>query len=539
MSTQETTVQRMPLDCIIKSATNPRKTTDKDSLDGLAASIKEHGILSPLLARPGKDGQVELVCGSRRLAAAALLNLETVPVIVRVMDDTEAAECQIIENLQREDVHPLEESDAFVKLAKGGITTEDLAAKVGKSVSYVLQRLALTGLTEKARKAFYEGIFTAASALLVARVPSPKDQDALVKWAREYDDGNPPTVNDVFRYLHQHLMLEMSKAVFDVNDAKLVAKAGACSTCPKRTGCNRALFADLEDDYCTDEKCWQEKTKLHVKYLIKNAKELKIRVLSDEENGHAYHYSGSELAYNSSYVDAEKACDLDPKRHAFKDLLTDTTKVLAFDRDGTPHYLYDKSDALKELQAKHEWAKPKKGAMGSRGAMAEEQKQRDERRADKRKLLVGKAAALIALGQVADAVVKTALPDELLLQLAMANINHTGYQWVIKRRGLEKPKQPANGYVSQDQPVKDLIKAMANPVDKRALAVELLCVGYDAYAAHSGFCEPLQAAAKALGVDLKQCMKDAAAANPEKKPKGALVEDGDPRKAKKSKAAKK
>lgn len=149
MTTSATTVQpeyvTLPLDRIRESQTNPRQRFD--DLEELAASIRTHGLLQPILVRPVlKD--FELVVGARRLRAARLAGLSSVPAQVKPLDDRSAREVQIIENLQRQDVHPLEEADGYKALLESApsCTIDEIAAKVGKSKAYVYQRLSLTRL---------------------------------------------------------------------------------------------------------------------------------------------------------------------------------------------------------------------------------------------------------------------------------------------------------------------------------------------------------------------------------------------------------
>jgi ParB family chromosome partitioning protein len=124
----------LPLTDIDESATNPRATCSADALNELAASIRLRGVLQPILVRAVGD-RYELIAGARRLRAAVLAALTTIPARVIAMNDQAARETQIIENLQREDVHPLEEAEAYENLiaSDGAYTVGVLATKVGKS----------------------------------------------------------------------------------------------------------------------------------------------------------------------------------------------------------------------------------------------------------------------------------------------------------------------------------------------------------------------------------------------------------------------
>jgi ParB family chromosome partitioning protein len=149
MTTSATAAQpeyvTLPLERIRESTKNPRQRFN--DLEELAASIRTHGLLQPILVRPMRK-DFELVVGARRLRAARLAGLTSVPVQVKPLDDRSAREVQIIENLQRQDVHPLEEADGYKALLDGtpSCTIDEIAAKVGKSKAYVYQRLSLTRL---------------------------------------------------------------------------------------------------------------------------------------------------------------------------------------------------------------------------------------------------------------------------------------------------------------------------------------------------------------------------------------------------------
>lgn len=146
---------------------NERRTFDEAKLKELAASIKEKGVLEPILVRPS-DGKHEIVCGARRFRAAAMVGLLEIPVVVKSLNDKQALECQVIENLQREDVHPLEEAEGYEQLMKkhGYKSADDIAAKIGKSKTYVYGRLKLCELIPENRKLFYEGRLSPSVALL-------------------------------------------------------------------------------------------------------------------------------------------------------------------------------------------------------------------------------------------------------------------------------------------------------------------------------------------------------------------------------------
>lgn len=168
--------QLIPLAKIEPSKTNPRKTFDKAGLDELTESIRKVGILQPVLVRPiAGTGRYELVAGERRYRAARAASLEAIPATVRELSDTEVLEIQLVENLQRSDLHPLEEAEGYRQLMARKYDVARIAERVGRSIKYVYDRVKLLTLTPEAKEAFRQGRFTAGHAILLARL-SPQDQ---------------------------------------------------------------------------------------------------------------------------------------------------------------------------------------------------------------------------------------------------------------------------------------------------------------------------------------------------------------------------
>lgn len=249
------------------SKTNPRTHFDENALRELSQSIKEYGILQPVLVRPTNDKeegfeQFELVCGERRYRAAILAGLEDIPVNIRVLTDDEAFELQIVENLERKDVHPLDEADAFKKMLNSGkYTIADIAAKMAKAESFIAQRLKLVDLIEDVRADFIAGHFGIGHAILIARCDEYKQLDIYkeAKPWKETDFPNYGTVKELKETIEAD-SVDLEGAPFDLTDS-LLNDTCACNICPKRSGANPILFSDMQDvDKCFDEKCFDEKT---------------------------------------------------------------------------------------------------------------------------------------------------------------------------------------------------------------------------------------------------------------------------------------
>jgi ParB family chromosome partitioning protein len=148
-------------DQILPSSSQPRQQFDEAALAELAASIKTAGLMQPIVVRPGTAGGFELVVGERRWRAAQLIGLASLPAVVRELDDRTAAEWALIENIQREDLNPLERADAFRRLtAEHGMTHRQVAERVGLDRSTVSNLLRLHDLDDFTKDAIRNGLLT-------------------------------------------------------------------------------------------------------------------------------------------------------------------------------------------------------------------------------------------------------------------------------------------------------------------------------------------------------------------------------------------
>jgi ParB family chromosome partitioning protein len=278
--------RNLPLAVLSESATNPRRIFEDSALKELAESIRSQGVLSPLLVRPLTDQSFEIVAGARRYRAAQMAEAPTVPVRIVNLTDAEALEAQLIENLQRRDVHPLEEAQGFkalLNLEDPKYSIEQIAAKVGKSPAYCAARVRLTELSAPAVEAFYAEEIGVGHALLLAKLQPAQQEQALANCFREEWSGAGAKAKRILlpvRHLQQwiehNVLLLLKQAPFNKRDSQLVPAAGSCVECPKRTGHNKLLFADVSGnlDACTDPNCYTAKLEAHVKAKVAAKPEL-------------------------------------------------------------------------------------------------------------------------------------------------------------------------------------------------------------------------------------------------------------------------
>jgi ParB family chromosome partitioning protein len=284
MTTSTTTTAEMrtcALGDLKESVYNPRRHFDDKQLADLVESIKSKGILNPLLVRP-VNGHLEIVGGARRFRAAQAAGLEQVPVIVRTLSDTEALEVAVIDNLQRVDVHPLDEAEGYSALLDQQDTHYDvaaIAAKVGKSTSYVYQRLKLVDLIEPAKKAFWKEQFTAGHAVLIARL-RPEDQKEVLAWYADSSKYELVGTRELARHIDDRVLVELNNAPWGLGDSDLVAAAGSCTACPKRSSATPELFADIKKgDRCLDRPCFGSKLGAYFERRQEEAKKFGLPVV--------------------------------------------------------------------------------------------------------------------------------------------------------------------------------------------------------------------------------------------------------------------
>src|SRR5689334_18012842 len=166
----------LPLTKLHAGKYQPREHFETESLEELAASIKKNGIMQPILVRPSEKqaGKYEIIAGERRFRAAKLAKLEEVPVLVRAINDQQALEMALVENIQRQDLSPLEEAAGYERLIEEfKYTQEKLASTIGKSRSHIANTIRLLGLPAEVKKMIEKGQLTAGHARALLNAPDP------------------------------------------------------------------------------------------------------------------------------------------------------------------------------------------------------------------------------------------------------------------------------------------------------------------------------------------------------------------------------
>ena len=175
-------IQMVPITQIVPNRFQPRKTFLQEDLESLAESIRQNGLLQPILVRRKGDGVYELIAGERRFRSAKLANLSTVPVIVRNTKDYESTVLALVENIQRKDLNPMEEAHAYTKLIEEfGLTQEIVAERVGRERSSIANILRLVTLPSEIQQLIRSEELTLGHAKVILGIPNSQTQIIVAK----------------------------------------------------------------------------------------------------------------------------------------------------------------------------------------------------------------------------------------------------------------------------------------------------------------------------------------------------------------------
>lgn len=204
----------VPIEFVARSPKNPRRYFDEAELQDLAGSIRQHGIVQPVVVRTTSSDRYEIIAGERRWRAAQLAGLVEIPVIVRDVDDRTALELAIVENVQRADLNPLEEALGYEQLiAEHGYTQNDLGEIIGKSRSHVANSLRLLKLPDPVRDMLADGSLSAGHARALVSTPDPV---VLAKTIAQ----KGLSVRDAEKLAQNHIKAQQSPAPADVREIK-------------------------------------------------------------------------------------------------------------------------------------------------------------------------------------------------------------------------------------------------------------------------------------------------------------------------------
>lgn len=272
-------VRMVPVDRLTPTPDNKRRSITQSSVESLAKSLVREGVLQPILVRPiaDKDGWFEIRAGERRWRAAKLAGLTHIPAVVRSLDDVSALSVTIAENLQRQDLHPLEEAATIQQAFDRGYDAKAVAARLGKSVVHIARRASLTRLCKEWRDEVLKADSDAsrlsvAHLELVARLPEETQRILAENSFHRVFARGFPTVDELKRLIDAGLQ-SLRAMPWSLEDDTLDPKAGACLNCPKRSGMLPMLF-DADDapkdgkvsksDRCLDPVCFEGKTVAHL-----------------------------------------------------------------------------------------------------------------------------------------------------------------------------------------------------------------------------------------------------------------------------------
>lgn len=279
---------RAPIGRVSVWTYNHRDPSRVGNLESLAASLRAQGMIEPMLARRIDDGGFEVVAGSRRLGAAKLAGLDEVPLAVRDLDDREAIECQLAENLERLDPDPFDTADAFKLLRERyKLSAAEIAERFpAMSESAVAKSLRLAACTDVVRMRYRAQEITIGAIREFLVLP---DAVAIEKAVADFvlslpaNPSSPLSAGEARRWVLSNALLDLARVPWDLTDSKLCAEAGACAACPKRMANQRDLFGDIaaEDarDLCTDAACFREKMDATYGVAVESARAIGAKIL--------------------------------------------------------------------------------------------------------------------------------------------------------------------------------------------------------------------------------------------------------------------
>lgn len=297
-------LQHINLDLIDPDPNQPRKYFDQHKMEELMESIEVLGVKQPILVRPQGERYM-IVAGERRFRAAKSVKIlhkdrDTIPAMIEELSDKETREIQITENLQRDDVKPLEEAVVFKDLIENfNLNVKEISHRIGKSMKFVSMRISLNDLIPDFREMLQMDILNLTDAYQLARVSKEMQQDILDYRTSDFNDEKYDwrekegfAFENVSNYL-SNKSNDLSEAKFDITNKILLPKAGACTTCIHNSN-NQGLLFDSDESICTNPVCFGQKTEQHSLLLLQYA----------FESGKIIYYHGYSLPYFTDRIKA-------------------------------------------------------------------------------------------------------------------------------------------------------------------------------------------------------------------------------------------
>tara|TARA_R100000027_G_scaffold67300_1_gene65443 strand:- start:2308 stop:3804 length:1497 start_codon:yes stop_codon:yes gene_type:complete len=256
----------------VENGFNSRRNFDESKLNELSDSIKKHGIIQPIVVRK-KGKSFSVVAGERRLRASKIAKLKEIPCIIRELDDNEALQIMTIENLQRKNLHPMEEANGIDRLIKAGLSQSEISKELGVSAAFVSQRNSLNFLIDEFRFHFEKDLIKTASALALSKLHKTSQRqllEQLTEWDFFHQDRAISTqqINSAI----ERLSVDLDNAYFDTTDESLLDEVGSCTNCTKKSCLTKDLFNTNNRQLCLDSKCFETKTKASENRFLEQAK---------------------------------------------------------------------------------------------------------------------------------------------------------------------------------------------------------------------------------------------------------------------------
>ena len=339
---------------------NPRAAMDGTRLVELVHSIKDCGVLVPIVVRVTDGGAFEVVCGHRRVEACRQLGLTEVQAVIHEdLDDDAARLIALVENVQREDLTAMDEAVAYRAMIDAGMSIDEVAGKASRSKSAVYQRLKLLDLSPQMQAAVGAGQVSISAAAMIASIPDDEMRaEAERTTFDELDYSEVATGAFVRELIEREFSANLERAPFDTADATLHESRGPCGECPHRTGNQADLFGGAHTgespDMCTDPGCFRVKSQVSAQRKLAKHAAKGIETLDPDTAPDVFSH-GTDRLKGSKYVKASEKCYEDPEQRTFKALLkgSGVEPVAAADERGKVHLLYPRSAVKKVLTDVH------------------------------------------------------------------------------------------------------------------------------------------------------------------------------------------